>query len=125
MHYLRLPPSSKQGTKTHCHSNRLGHLLLLVCILSLCCTKQEAFSKCSRRSREVSISSVMTDGSELIMVTPITKLRTCLKLMVNMNLRRLPVINGPNEIVGLLSMLDIINDSIAHEGPSSEPEYSS
>lgn len=76
-----------------------------------------------RRSREVSISSVMTDGSELIMVTPITKLRTCLKLMVNMNLRRLPVINGPNEIVGLLSMLDIINDSIAHEGPSSEPEW--
>jgi CBS domain-containing protein len=66
-----------------------------------------------KNSQETPISAIMT--SEVISVTPETGTRVCMTLMSQKRIRHLPVISG-DEVHGLLSIRDILDDIIAdHE----------
>jgi CBS domain-containing protein len=66
-----------------------------------------------KNSHEIAIKDIMT--AEVISVTPETGTRVCMTLMSQKRIRHLPVVDG-NQVLGLLSIRDILDDIIAdHE----------
>ena len=73
-----------------------------------------------KNSRESKVRDIMTPN--VLVVTPETRTRQCMAIMVGKNIRHLPVVDG-NTVVGMLSILDLMNDIIAdHEFTISQLE---
>jgi CBS domain-containing protein len=58
------------------------------------------------------VSEVMTRN--LITVTPTDRTRFCMQLMIEKNLRHLPVLED-GKLVGLLSIRDLVKDVVAEQ----------
>jgi len=66
-----------------------------------------------RNSKETRVAEVMTRN--VIAVSPHTRTKDCMALMSQHRIRHLPVIEG-SEVLGMISIRDIMNDIIAdHE----------
>jgi CBS domain-containing protein len=66
-----------------------------------------------KNSRETRVSDIMT--SPVLYVTPNHRTRECMALMSDKNIRHLPVLDQ-GQVVGMLSIRDLMNDLIAdHE----------
>lgn len=73
-----------------------------------------------KNSRETKVRDIMT--SNVLVVTPETRTRQCMVIMAEKNIRHLPVVDG-STVVGMLSILDLMNDIIAdHEFTISQLE---
>jgi CBS domain-containing protein len=66
-----------------------------------------------KNSRETKVADIMT--SPVLYVTPTHRTRECMALMSEKNIRHLPVLENA-QVVGMLSIRDLMNDIIAdHE----------
>jgi CBS domain-containing protein len=66
-----------------------------------------------KSSHSVKIAEIMS--SQIVSVTPTTGTRVCMTLMSQKRIRHLPVVDG-NDVLGLISIRDIMDDIIAdHE----------
>ncbi len=66
-----------------------------------------------KNSKETTVADIMT--REVIAVTPQTGTRACMTLMSQKKIRHLPVVDA-GKVVGMISILDIMDDIIAdHE----------
>ncbi len=66
-----------------------------------------------RSSREVKVEEIMTRN--VLVVRPSTHTRECMSLMSQKKIRHLPVLDD-NTVVGMISILDLMDDIIAdHE----------
>lgn len=73
-----------------------------------------------KNSRESKVRDIMTPN--VLVVTPATRTRQCMAIMVGKNIRHLPVVDG-DTVVGMLSILDLMKDIIAdHEFTISQLE---
>jgi CBS domain-containing protein len=59
-----------------------------------------------RSSKETMVRDIMTDDP--IYVSPDTKIEECMQLMTNKYIRHLPVLNNNNELVGMISIGDLV-----------------
>ena len=69
-------------------------------------------ARMERSSYATTVGDVMT--SNLITVGPLDRSRFCMQLMIEKNLRHLPVL-GDGKLVGLLSIRDLVRDVIAEQ----------
>jgi len=65
-----------------------------------------------RNSKETTVADIMT--RDVITVTPNTEARACMVLMSQKKIRHLPVLDGV-EVVGLISIRDLMDDIIADQ----------
>ncbi|MDR3428814.1 MULTISPECIES: CBS domain-containing protein [Silvimonas] len=59
------------------------------------------------------VSEVMT--SKLIYVTPNTSVDECMAIMTDKHIRHLPVLGPENEVLGMLSIGDLVRETIAQQ----------
>jgi CBS domain-containing protein len=59
-----------------------------------------------RSSKETMVRDIMTDDP--IYVSPDTKIEECMQLMTNKYIRHLPVLNNNMELVGIISIGDLV-----------------
>lgn len=69
-------------------------------------------ARMERSSYATTVGDVMT--SNLITVGPLDRSRFCMQLMIEKNLRHLPVLEN-GKLVGLLSIRDLVKDVIAEQ----------
>lgn len=69
-------------------------------------------ARMERSSYATTVGDVMT--SNLITVGPLDRTRFCMQLMIEKNLRHLPVLED-GKLVGLLSIRDLVKDVIAEQ----------
>ena len=69
-------------------------------------------ARMERSSYATTVGDVMTRN--LITVGPLDRSRFCMQLMIEKNLRHLPVLEG-GKLVGLLSIRDLVKDVIAEQ----------
>ena len=65
-----------------------------------------------RNSKETTVADIMT--RDVITVAPSTRTGVCMTLMSQHKIRHLPVVDG-SEVLGLISIRDIMNDIIADQ----------
>ena len=65
-----------------------------------------------RNSKETTVADIMT--RDVITVAPSTRTGVCMALMRQHKIRHLPVVDG-SEVLGLISIRDIMNDIIADQ----------
>lgn len=65
-----------------------------------------------RNSKETTVADIMT--RDVITVTPNTETHACMALMSQKKIRHLPVLDGA-EVVGLISIRDLMDDIIADQ----------
>jgi CBS domain-containing protein len=66
-----------------------------------------------KSSKETKVSDIMT--AKVLSVSPQTRTRECMALMSQNKIRHLPIVDG-GEVLGMISIRDIMNDIIAdHE----------
>jgi CBS domain-containing protein len=74
----------------------------------------------SKNSRDTPVAEIMT--SKVFCVQPTTRTKECMAIMSERGFRHLPVVDG-EEVMGMLSMRDIVNDIIReHEMTISQLE---
>ncbi len=59
------------------------------------------------------VSEIMT--SKLICVTPEASVDECMAIMTDKRIRHLPVVNDQDELIGLLSIGDLVRETIAEQ----------
>lgn len=69
-------------------------------------------ARLERSTQDTRVSEVMT--SSLLTVTPQDRTRHCMQLMIERNLRHLPVVED-GKLVGLLSIRDLVKDVVAEQ----------
>jgi len=67
-----------------------------------------------KTSRDTAVSEAMTPQSNLITVTPSDTVEYCMNLVNDKRIRHLPVIES-GQIVGVLSIGDLVKETIAHQ----------
>ncbi len=73
-----------------------------------------------RSSKDTKVADIMT--SQVIKVPPQSRVRECMALMKERNIRHLPVVDG-EQVLGMISIRDLMNDIIAeHENTISHLE---
>ena len=65
-----------------------------------------------RASETTRVDEIMT--ANVVCVSPRTKLRDCMALMTEKNIRHLPVVED-NRVIGMVSIRDIVSDIIADQ----------
>jgi CBS domain-containing protein len=65
-----------------------------------------------KNSKETTVADIMT--RDVITVTPNTETHACMALMSQKKIRHLPVLDG-TEVVGLISIRDLMDDIIADQ----------
>jgi CBS domain-containing protein len=63
------------------------------------------------KTKATSIADVMT--SKFITITPSTKMDDCMQIMTEHRVRHLPVIDENNQILGLVSIGDVVSEMIS------------
>lgn len=63
------------------------------------------------KTKATSIADVMT--SKFITITPSTKMDDCMQIMTEHRIRHLPVIDENNQILGLVSIGDVVSEMIS------------
>ena len=71
-----------------------------------------------KSSRETRVSEII--GREVITVSPRDSVEDCMRLMTENRVRHLPVIEGGTELVGIVSIGDLVNWSISTQNAAIE-----